>query len=108
VRNLSVNIKPEPPELFRREQHVKILASVKVVISSAILPSPIASANVADNRDSATYAHLHTQAIPIPKQPGPSIRTPIPNLGALALLPPPRPAFLGRGTFGGRWATRAD
>ena len=40
-------------------------------------------------------------------QPGPLIRTPIPELGRLA-LPLPGPAFLGRGTFGGRWAVRAD
>ncbi len=40
-------------------------------------------------------------------QPGPLIRTPIPELGHLA-APLPGPAFLGRGTFGGRWAARAD
>jgi poly(A) polymerase len=40
-------------------------------------------------------------------QPGPLIRTPIPELGHLA-VPLPGPAFLGRGTFGGRWAIRAD
>jgi poly(A) polymerase len=40
-------------------------------------------------------------------QPGPSIRTPIPEIGHLA-VPLPGPAFLGRGTFGGRWAARAD
>jgi poly(A) polymerase len=41
-------------------------------------------------------------------RPGPPIRTPIPNLGDIAFPLPTRPAFLGRGTFGGRWATRAD
>lgn len=41
-------------------------------------------------------------------QPGPAIRTPIPNLEVLGFLPLPGPAFLGRGGFGGRWATRSD
>jgi len=41
-------------------------------------------------------------------QPGPRVRTPIPDLADLGPLPSPGPAFLGRGTFGGRWATRAD
>jgi poly(A) polymerase len=40
-------------------------------------------------------------------QPGPLIRTPIPELGHLA-VPLSRPAFLGRGTFGGRWGVRAE
>jgi poly(A) polymerase len=40
--------------------------------------------------------------------PGPMIRTPIPNLDALGILPLPRPAFLGQGGFGGRWAARSD
>ena len=41
-------------------------------------------------------------------QPGPRVRTPIPNLEDLGLLPIPGPAFLGRGGFGGRWAVRSD
>ena len=41
-------------------------------------------------------------------QPGPLVRTPIPNLEDLGLLPLPGPAFLGRGGFGGRWAVRSD
>jgi len=41
-------------------------------------------------------------------QPGPAVRTPIPSLADLGLLPLPGPAFLGRGTFGGRWAARVD
>ncbi|MBN2573344.1 MAG: polynucleotide adenylyltransferase PcnB [Deltaproteobacteria bacterium] len=41
-------------------------------------------------------------------QPGPAVRTPIPSLDGLPCLPRPRPAFLGCGTFGGRWATPAD
>jgi hypothetical protein len=41
-------------------------------------------------------------------QPGPAIRTPIPNLNDLGFLPLPAPAFLGRGGFGGRWAARSD
>jgi poly(A) polymerase len=41
-------------------------------------------------------------------QPGPRVRTPIPNLEDLGLLPLPGPAFLGRGGFGGRWAVRSD
>jgi hypothetical protein len=40
--------------------------------------------------------------------PGPTIRTPIPNLDDLGILPLPRPAFLGQGGFGGRWAARSD
>ena len=40
-------------------------------------------------------------------QPGPRVRTPIPELAQCA-FPPPRPAFLGQGTFGGRWAAHAD
>ena len=40
--------------------------------------------------------------------PGPTVRTPIPDLADLGLLPASSPAFLGQGTFGGRWATRAD
>ena len=40
--------------------------------------------------------------------PGPVIRTPIPNLDDLGIVPLPRPAFLGRGSFGGRWAARSD
>jgi poly(A) polymerase len=40
--------------------------------------------------------------------PGPTIRTPIPSLDDLGILPLPRPAFLGQGGFGGRWATRSD
>jgi len=43
-----------------------------------------------------------------PWQPGPRIRTPIPNLDDLGVLPLPGPAFLGRGGFGGRWAVRSD
>ena len=39
--------------------------------------------------------------------PAGSQRTPIPDLGNL-VPPQPPPAFLGRGGFGGRWATRAD
>jgi poly(A) polymerase len=35
-------------------------------------------------------------------------RTPIPDLADLGPLPDPRPPFLGNGTFGGRWAVRAD
>jgi poly(A) polymerase len=38
-------------------------------------------------------------------QPSGAIRTPIPELGSLAPL---LPAFLGMGTFGGRWATCSD
>jgi poly(A) polymerase len=41
-------------------------------------------------------------------QAGPPVRTPIPNLEDLGLLPLPGPAFLGRGGFGGRWAVRSD
>ena len=41
-------------------------------------------------------------------QPGPRVRTPIPNLDDLGVLPLPGPAFLGRGGFGGRWAVRSD
>jgi poly(A) polymerase len=41
-------------------------------------------------------------------QPGPRVRTPIPNLEDLGLLPLPGPAFLGRGGFGSRWAARSD
>jgi len=41
-------------------------------------------------------------------QPGPLVRTPIPNLEDLGPLPLPGPAFLGRGGFGGRWAVRSD
>jgi len=41
-------------------------------------------------------------------QPGPAIRTPIPNLEDLGPLPVLGPAFLGRGAFGSRWATRSD
>ena len=43
-----------------------------------------------------------------PWQPGPRIRTPIPNLADLGLLPLPKPAFLGRGSFGSRWGIRAE
>jgi poly(A) polymerase len=41
-------------------------------------------------------------------QPGPLVRTPIPNLEDLGLLPLPGPVFLGRGSFGSRWAARSD
>jgi hypothetical protein len=41
-------------------------------------------------------------------QPGPRVRTPIPSLEDLGVLPLPGPAFLGRGGFGGRWAARSD
>jgi poly(A) polymerase len=41
-------------------------------------------------------------------QPGPIVRTPIPNLEDLGFLPLPGPAFLGRGGFGSRWAARSD
>jgi len=41
-------------------------------------------------------------------QPGPLVRTPIPDLAELGPLPFPGPAFLGRGTFGNRWAARSD
>jgi hypothetical protein len=40
-------------------------------------------------------------------QAGPRVRTPIPNLDDLGPLPLPRPAFLGRGSFG-RWASLTD
>jgi poly(A) polymerase len=40
-------------------------------------------------------------------QPGEAVRTPIPDLGSI-LLPPLPPSFLGRGTFGGRWAACSD
>jgi poly(A) polymerase len=43
-----------------------------------------------------------------PWEPGSAVRTPIPDLAELGPLPLPRPAFLGRGTFGGRWAARTD
>ena len=43
-----------------------------------------------------------------PWQPGPAIRTPIPNLEDLGFLPLPKPAFLGQGKFGSRWGLRAD
>jgi hypothetical protein len=48
------------------------------------------------------------QERPAPWQAGPRVRTPIPNLADLGLLPRLKPAFLGVGTFGGRWATRSD
>ncbi len=35
-------------------------------------------------------------------------RTAIPDLADLGPLPAPRPPFLGNGSFGGRWAVRAD
>jgi poly(A) polymerase len=41
-------------------------------------------------------------------QAGPRVRTPIPNLDDLGPLPLLRPAFLGRGSFGSRWAGVAD
>ena len=41
-------------------------------------------------------------------QAGPRVRTPIPNLDDLGPLPLSRPAFLGRGSFGSRWAGVAD
>lgn len=41
-------------------------------------------------------------------EPGPGVRTPIPDLADLGPLPVARPAFLGVGTFGSRWAARAD
>ena len=40
--------------------------------------------------------------------PGPIVRTPIPSLADLDITPLSRPAFLGRGSFGGRWAARSD
>jgi poly(A) polymerase len=40
--------------------------------------------------------------------PGSGIRTQIPSLDDLGILPLARPAFLGQGGFGGRWAARAD
>lgn len=43
-----------------------------------------------------------------PWQPKSSIRTPIPSLDDLVLSSLDRPAFLGRGVFGGRWAARGD
>jgi len=43
-----------------------------------------------------------------PWQPGPRIRTPIPNLEELGFLPLPKPAFLGLGSFGSRWGIRAE
>lgn len=39
---------------------------------------------------------------------GARVRTPIPDLAVLGLLAAARPAFLGNGGFGGRWASRAD
>ena len=44
----------------------------------------------------------------LPWQPGPRIRTPIPNLDDLGFLPLPKPAFLGQGGFGSRWGIRAE
>jgi poly(A) polymerase len=41
-------------------------------------------------------------------EPGPAVRTPIPDLAELGPMPHLRPAFLGRGAFGGRWAARTD
>lgn len=42
-------------------------------------------------------------------QPGPAVRTPIPSLEELApAVLAARPAFLGNGTFGGRWGTHRD
>jgi len=43
-----------------------------------------------------------------PWSPGPAVRTPIPDLVDLGPMAEPRPAFLGSGGFGGRWATRWD
>jgi poly(A) polymerase len=40
-------------------------------------------------------------------EPGVSVRTPIPDPSDI-LLPPSPPAFLGRGTFGSRWAAPSD
>lgn len=45
---------------------------------------------------------------PHPWEAGPRVRTPIPDLANLGPLPVPRPAFLGTGTFGSRWAARVD
>jgi poly(A) polymerase len=55
-----------------------------------------------------------TRALPVreaparPWEPGTGVRTPIPDLADLGPMPFPRPAFLGRGGFGGPWAVRAD
>ncbi|MGD0837711.1 MAG: polynucleotide adenylyltransferase PcnB [Polyangia bacterium] len=40
--------------------------------------------------------------------PGQAIRTPIPDLALLGLLPRARPSFLGNGGFGGRWGRVSD
>jgi poly(A) polymerase len=45
---------------------------------------------------------------PVTWTPGSGICTPIPSLDDLGSLPLPRPAFLGQGGFGGRWAVRSD
>jgi poly(A) polymerase len=53
-------------------------------------------------------ARTQRDEVGLPWQAGPSIRTPIPNLGDLGFLPLPKPAFLGQGRFGSRWGIRAD
>lgn len=59
------------------------------------------------NQPAAPIASVRHEA-PQGWQAGPRVRTPIPNLDELGPLPLPRPAFLGRGSFGSRWAGTAD
>jgi len=58
------------------------------------------------NQPAAPIPDTRRESAPI-WQAGPRVRTPIPNLDDLGPLPLPRPAFLGRGSFG-RWASAAD
>jgi poly(A) polymerase len=61
-----------------------------------------------ESAQAAAPARPFRDEMPLPWAPGPAIRTPIPDLAELGPLPLPRPAFLGRGGFGGRWATVWD
>lgn len=71
------------------------------------------------DRDRSDRAEVHATDAVLPDRPmredrtppwsaGPAVRTPIPNLADLGALPALRPEFLGNGSFGGRWAVRAD
>jgi len=69
---------------------------------------PEAPAPVSTTTSAPTPARAPREDASAPWQPGPRIRTPIPNLADLGFLPLPKPAFLGQGSFGSRWGLRAE
>jgi len=101
-----------PPELLvdvdgegrdRRDRYGRGRYGRPETPAAAAAPAPVPAA-----ARGASPGQTAPREIPRSWEPGPRVRTPIPDLADLGPLPLAKPAFLGVGTFGGRWATRID